>query len=60
MEGTQILYVGDGDTDMEFASRMGFLAAGVTWGYRDPDQLLAAGAAFLVDSFAQLQKMMGL
>lgn len=56
----EILYVGDGDTDMEFASRMGFLAVGVTWGYRDPDQLLAAGAAFLVDSFAQLQEMMGL
>ena len=56
----EILYVGDGDTDMEFASRMGFIAAGVTWGYRDPDQLMAAGADFLVDSFAELQEKMGL
>lgn len=56
----EILYVGDGDTDMEFASRMGFIAAGVTWGYRDPDQLLAAGADFLVDSFAELQAKLGL
>jgi len=51
----EIVYVGDGDTDMEFASQMGFVAAGVTWGYRDPEQLLAAGADFLCDSAAELQ-----
>lgn len=56
----EIIYIGDGDTDMEFASQMGFIAAGVTWGYRDPNQLLAAGADFLVDSFAELQEKMGL
>lgn len=50
----EILFVGDGDTDMEFASKMGFVAVGVTWGYRDPDELLSAGADFLVDNFAQL------
>ncbi len=54
----EIMYVGDGETDMEFASKMGFVAAGVTWGYRDADQLLAAGADFLCDSFVQLQKKM--
>jgi len=56
----EILYVGDGDTDMEFASKMGFIAAGVTWGYRNREQLLAAGADFLVDSFAELQEKMGI
>ena len=56
----EILYIGDGDTDMEFASKMGFMAAGVTWGYRDAEQLLAAGADFLVDSFAELQEKIGL
>lgn len=56
----EILYVGDGDSDMEFASRMGFVAAGVTWGYRDREQLLAAGADFLVDSFAELQERLEL
>ena len=54
----EILYIGDGDTDMEFASKMGFIAAGVTWGYRDPDQLKAAGADFLVDSFEELLSML--
>ena len=54
LEPDEILYIGDGDTDMEFARRMGFIAAGVTWGYRDPDQLKAAGADLLVDSFEEL------
>ncbi len=56
----EILFVGDGDTDMEFATKVGFVAAGVTWGYRDADELLAAGADFLVDSFAQLQETLNL
>ena len=60
LQPEEILYVGDGDTDMEFAAKMGFIAAGVTWGYRDPEQLLAAGADFLVDSFAELQEKMGI
>ena len=60
LQPDEILYIGDGDSDMEFASGMGFVAAGVTWGYRDPEQLLAAGADFLVDRFSQLQCMMEL
>ena len=54
LQPDEIMYVGDGDTDMEFASNMGFIAAAVTWGYRDPDQLKAAGADFLVDSWEEL------
>ena len=52
--------MGDGDTDMAFASQMGFVAAGVTWGYRDRDELLAAGADFLVDSFEALAQKLEL
>ena len=58
LEAEEILYIGDGDTDMEFASRMGFLAVGVTWGYRDRDQLKAAGAQILVDSFDELRALL--
>lgn len=50
----EIAYVGDGDGDMEFASRMGFLAAGVTWGNRTARQLREAGADFLCDTFEEL------
>lgn len=56
----EIVYVGDGDSDMEFAGKMGFGAVGVTWGYRDREQLLAAGADLLVDSFRELAEQMGL
>ena len=59
MKPEEIRVVGDGDTDMEFASKMGFIAAGVTWGYRDRDQILAAGADFLSDSFDELLARMG-
>lgn len=54
----EILFVGDGDTDMEFASKAGFAACGVTWGYRPRAVLEACGADILVDSFAQLKEKM--
>lgn len=58
LDPEEIMYVGDGDTDMQFASAMGFVAAGVTWGNRDAEQLKAAGADFLVDSFQELYEKM--
>lgn len=54
----EIVYVGDGDGDMEFASRMGFVAAGVTWGNRSAQQLRDAGADFLSDTFEELLKQL--
>ena len=56
----ELMYVGDGDTDMEFASRNGFFAAGVTWGYRDRDVLTSCSANVLVSSAGQLLKLLGL
>ena len=60
LKPAEIAFVGDGDTDMAFASQMGFVAAGVTWGYRDREELLAAGADFLVDSFEALAQKLEL
>ena len=54
----EVLFVGDGDTDMEFASACGFLACGVTWGYRSTETLLSCGAQMLVSSFSELQNRM--
>ena len=54
LRADEIAYVGDGDTDMEFASKMGFFALGVTWGYRDRDELIAAGADVLADTAEQI------
>ena len=54
----QVLFVGDGDTDMAFASTCGFIGCGVTWGYRDRATLRRCGADFLVESFTELQNML--
>ena len=50
----EVFYVGDGDTDMEFASRMGFFAAAATWGYRPSDVLKACGANALFSSMEEI------
>lgn len=54
LQPDEIVYVGDGDSDMEFAKAVGFVAAGVTWGNRSAQQLKDAGADYLFDSFDQL------
>lgn len=56
----QVLYIGDGDTDMAFASKMGFFALGVTWGYRDREELIAAGADMLADSTQEIEALLQL
>ena len=50
----EVFYVGDGDTDMEFASRMGFFAAGATWGYRPAEVLKRCGADALFSSMEEI------
>ena len=53
-EPEEVFYVGDGDTDMEFASRMGFFAAGATWGYRPSGVLKHCGADALFSSMEEI------
>jgi phosphoglycolate phosphatase len=45
----ECLYVGDSDTDMQTANNAGMYALGVSWGFRDRDDLIAAGAKELID-----------
>jgi len=49
-----ILYAGDSGTDMQTARRAGMFAAGVLWGFRDREELLADGAQALVGRPAEL------
>lgn len=53
-ERQRTLYVGDSDVDMLTAKNAGLTACGVSWGFRDVDELQNAGADFVVDSPAQL------
>ncbi|MDB5621645.1 MAG: family hydrolase, partial [Devosia sp.] len=40
--------------DIEMGKAAGAWAIGVSWGYHEPDELLAAGADSLIDTFDQL------
>lgn len=54
----EILYLGDGDSDMEFASKMGFFAAGAAWGYRSRDALRENGADMILENAGALQALL--
>ncbi len=50
----EAIFVGDADSDVLTARNAGLSCVSVTWGFRDPDVLLAAGATVLVDTPEQL------
>lgn len=56
----EILYLGDGDSDMEFASRMGFFAAGASWGYRSHEALTANGADAVLERATDIEALLRL
>lgn len=48
------IFVGDSDVDMKTAVAAGMGALGATWGYRDSETLLAAGADLLLPAPARI------
>lgn len=51
------LMVGDTIFDIEMARNAQVRSIGVSWGYHDPDELHAAGAAGVIDDFGELAAM---
>lgn len=58
LEPSQILYIGDGDTDMKFGSQMGFATVGVTWGYRSAEALMKTGADRIVENPEEILQLL--
>ncbi len=56
----EIMYVGDGESDMTFASKMGFAAVAATWGYRPRQELIDNGAEVLLEKAEDLLGLLGL
>lgn len=54
VEAEETVMIGDTVFDMDMAGRAGVAALGVAWGYHAPPELTAAGAARIVDRFADL------
>ncbi len=53
----ECVFVGDSDVDMKTAVNSGMFPLGVTWGYRDRQCLIDAGALALVDSADEIVSM---
>ncbi len=56
----EFLYLGDTNTDMQTANSAGMYAAGVLWGFRTAEELLANGAKVLVEEPTDVLKLLGL
>ena len=52
----QCVYVGDSEVDIETARNAGMDEIAVTWGFRDEEELLEAGAEILVHSMQELKE----
>lgn len=53
------LYIGDSGVDMETACRAGVESVGVTWGFRDEEELLANSACHIVHHAGEIMSHIG-
>ena len=50
----ECVFIGDSDIDMKTAVNAGMYPIGVSWGYREPEVLLEAGAKYIAKTPADL------
>lgn len=56
-EISQCLYIGDTDTDMQTGRNAGMDTVGVTWGFRDQEELEKYSPKFIVDHPREIQEI---
>lgn len=54
----QVLFVGDTNTDMKCAANARVNSVGVTWGFRNREELEQNGASYVVESSQELRKLL--
>ena len=57
LEKSEVLFVGDGETDVITAANAGVKCVSVLWGFRTKEELNAAGATLFAENYAQLEKI---
>ncbi len=54
---SEVIFVGDSGSDMKTAKNGGFIAVGVSWGFRSREELLRDGADYIIDKAEELIKI---
>ena len=57
-EKAESIYIGDSEVDVQTAKNAGLLCVGVTWGFRDRDELIEAGADLIAGSTKELEEIL--
>lgn len=52
---SEAVYVGDSEVDVQTATNAGLECIGVTWGFRDREELIQAGAKYIIDIPSELK-----
>lgn len=58
LDPAQVVLVGDTEVDVAAAHNAGMRSVAVSWGFRDRDELLAAGAPIVVDTPERLEALL--
>jgi len=56
-EKAYTIYIGDSEVDVQTAKNAGLSCIGVTWGFRDREELVKAGAEFIADTADAVRKL---
>ncbi|MCR5089878.1 MAG: HAD family hydrolase [Oscillospiraceae bacterium] len=58
LDPSDCVYIGDTEVDLQTAENAGMDCIAVTWGFRDEEQLLRAGARVFAHSVGELKKLL--